>query len=120
MEINKKVPSFKLLGTSDLQFNLSDYKGRYLVIYFYPKDATPGCTTQGVDFRDAYKKFQALDTEIFGISRDTLKSHENFKEKFTFPFELLSDDEDLQQKRDQIEEKINESLDMFKRFKKYN
>ena len=94
MEINKKVPSFKLLGTSDLQFNLSDYKGRYLVIYFYPKDATPGCTTQGVDFRDAYKKFQALDTEIFGISRDTLKSHENFKEKFTFPFELLSDEEE--------------------------
>ena len=91
MEINKKVPLFKLPGTSDLQFNLSDYKGRFLVIYFYPKDATPGCTTQGVDFRDAYKKFQALDTEIFGISRDTLKSHENFKAKFTFPFELLSD-----------------------------
>ncbi|MFM8491455.1 MAG: redoxin domain-containing protein, partial [Candidatus Methylopumilus sp.] len=58
MEINKKVPSFKLPGTSGLQFNLSDYKGQYLVIYFYPKDATPGCTTQGVDFRDAFKKFQ--------------------------------------------------------------
>ena len=94
MEINKKVPSFKLPGTSGLQFDLSDYKGRYLVIYFYPKDATPGCTTQGVDFRDAYKKFQALDTEIFGISRDTLKSHESFKTKFTFPFELLSDEEE--------------------------
>ena len=94
MEINKKVPLLKLSGTSDLQFNLSDYKGRFLVIYFYPKDATPGCTTQGVDFRDAYKKFQALDTEIFGISRDTLKSHENFKAKFTFPFELLSDEEE--------------------------
>lgn len=94
MEINKKVPLLKLPGTSDLQFNLSDYKGRFLVIYFYPKDATPGCTAQGVDFRDAYKKFQALDTEIFGISRDTLKSHENFKAKFTFPFELLSDEEE--------------------------
>jgi len=94
VEINKKVPLLKLPGTSDLQFNLSDYKGRFLVIYFYPKDATPGCTTQGVDFRDAYKKFQALDTEIFGISRDTLKSHENFKAKFTFPFELLSDEEE--------------------------
>ncbi|MCX7191606.1 MAG: peroxiredoxin [Candidatus Methylopumilus sp.] len=94
MEINKKVPLLKLPGTSDLQFNLSDYKGRFLVIYFYPKDATPGCTTQGVDFRDAYKKFQLLDTEIFGISRDTLKSHENFKAKFTFPFELLSDEEE--------------------------
>ena len=94
MEINQKVPSFKLRGTSGLQFDLSDYKGRYLVIYFYPKDATPGCTTQGVDFRDAYKKFQALDSEIFGISRDTLKSHESFKAKFTFPFELLSDEEE--------------------------
>ncbi len=94
MEINKKVPLLKLPGTSDLQFNLSDYKGRFIVIYFYPKDATPGCTTQRVDFRDAYKKFQALDTEIFGISRDTLKSHENFKAKFTFPFELLSDEEE--------------------------
>ena len=94
MEINKKVLSFKLPGTSGLQFNLSDYKGRYLVIYFYPKDATPGCTTQGVDFRDSYKKFQALGAEIFGISRDTLKSHENFKAKFTFPFELLSDEQE--------------------------
>ncbi|HAL44205.1 MAG TPA: peroxiredoxin [Methylophilaceae bacterium] len=92
--MNKKVLSFKLPGTSGLQFNLSDYKGRYLVIYFYPKDATPGCTTQGVDFRDAYKKFQALGAEIFGISRDTLKSHENFKAKFTFPFELLSDEQE--------------------------
>jgi len=94
VEINKKVLSFKLPGTSGLQFNLSDYKGRYLVIYFYPKDATPGCTTQGVDFRDTYKKFQALGAEIFGISRDTLKSHENFKAKFTFPFELLSDEQE--------------------------
>ena len=94
MEINKKVPLLKLPGTSDLQFNLSDYKDHYLVIYFYPKDATPGCTTQGVDFRDAYKKFQALNTEVLGISRDTLKSHENFKAKFTFPFELLSDEEE--------------------------
>ena len=94
MESSKKVSSFKLPGTSGLQFNLSDFKGRYLVIYFYPKDATPGCTTQGVDFRDAYKKFQALDADIFGISRDTLKSHESFKAKFTFPFELLSDEEE--------------------------
>ena len=94
MEINKKVPSLKLPGTSGLEFNLSDYKDHYLVIYFYPKDATPGCTTQGVDFRDAYKKFQALNTEVLGISRDTLKSHENFKAKFTFPFELLSDEEE--------------------------
>ena len=95
MEINKKVPSFKLPGTSGLQFNLSDYKGRYLVIYFYPKDSTPGCTTQGVQFRDAYEDFQKHDTEIFGISRDSIKSHENFKAKFTFPFELLSDSEEL-------------------------
>ena len=83
-----------MTGVQTCALPISDYKGRYLVIYFYPKDATPGCTTQGVDFRDTYKKFQALGAEIFGISRDTLKSHENFKAKFTFPFELLSDEQE--------------------------
>jgi peroxiredoxin Q/BCP len=66
-----------------------------MVIYFYPKDATPGCTTQGIQFRDKYADFQASNTEIFGISRDNLKSHENFKAKFSFPFELLADTEEL-------------------------
>jgi len=95
MMLNETVKDFELPATSDLTFKLSDYAGKNVIIYFYPKDSTPGCTTQGVDFRDAYADFQAADTEIFGISRDSLKSHENFKAKFTFPFELLSDAEEL-------------------------
>lgn len=93
--LNKSVPDFQLPATSGVTFQLSSYIGKNLVIYFYPKDSTPGCTTQGIQFRDAYEDFQNLNTEIFGISRDTLKSHENFKEKFTFPFELLADTEEF-------------------------
>jgi peroxiredoxin Q/BCP len=68
-----------------------DFIGKNLVIYFYPKDSTPGCTTEGQEFRDNYEKFKNLNTEILGVSRDTIKSHENFKLKQSFPFELLSD-----------------------------
>ncbi len=93
--LNKTVTDFELPATSDLTFKLSDYLGKNVIIYFYPKDSTPGCTTQGAQFRDFYHEFQATDTEIFGISRDSLKSHENFKAKFSFPFELLSDTEEL-------------------------
>lgn len=93
--LNKAIPEFQLPATSGVNFQLSNYLGKNLVIYFYPKDSTPGCTTQGMQFRDSYAEFQALNTEIFGISRDSLKSHENFKAKFTFPFELLSDSEEL-------------------------
>ena len=93
--LNKNVTNFELPATSGLTFKLSDYLGKNLVIYFYPKDNTPGCTTQGMQFRDSYNEFQALNTEIFGVSRDSLKSHENFKAKFTFPFELLADTEEL-------------------------
>lgn len=93
--LNQSVADFQLPATSGKTFQLSEYAGKNLVIYFYPKDSTPGCTTQGIQFRDAYAQFQALNTEIFGISRDSLKSHENFKAKFTFPFELLSDAEEL-------------------------
>jgi len=92
--LNQPVPNFELLATSAKTFQCSDYLGKNLILYFYPKDSTPGCTTQGIQFRDAYNQFQALNTEIFGISRDSLKSHENFKAKFTFPFELLSDTEE--------------------------
>jgi peroxiredoxin Q/BCP len=92
--LNQSVPDFQLPATSGNTFQLTAYAGKNLVIYFYPKDSTPGCTTQGIQFRDAYAQFQALNTEIFGISRDSLKSHENFKAKFTFPFELLSDSEE--------------------------
>lgn len=93
--LNEIVPDFQLPATSGKTFKLSDYLGKNLVLYFYPKDSTPGCTTQGMQFRDAYNDFQTLRTEIFGISRDNLKSHENFKAKFIFPFELLSDPEEV-------------------------
>jgi peroxiredoxin Q/BCP len=93
--LNQSVADFQLPATSGKTFQLSEYAGKNVVIYFYPKDSTPGCTTQGIQFRDAYAQFQALNTEIFGVSRDSLKSHENFKAKFTFPFELLSDTEEL-------------------------
>lgn len=93
--LNQAAPELELPSTGGKTFKLSDYLGKNLVIYFYPKDATPGCTSQGQQFRDAYTDFQALDTEIVGISRDSLKSHENFKAKFNFPFELLADTEEV-------------------------
>ncbi len=94
MTLNKPVTDFELPATSDLTFKLSDYLGKNVIIYFYPKDSTPGCTTQGMEFRDFYDAFQSANTEIFGVSRDSLKSHENFKAKYNFPFELLSDAEE--------------------------
>ena len=89
--LNQAIPDFELPSTGDKTFKLSDHIGKTLVIYFYPKDSTPGCTTQGMQFRDAHAAFKALNAEIVGISRDGLKSHENFKAKFSFLFELLSD-----------------------------
>ena len=94
--IDQPVTDFKASATSDMHVSLSELKGRNVVIYFYPKDSTPGCTTEGQDFRDLYTEFQALDTEIFGVSRDSLRSHENFRSKQSFPFQLISDpDEEL-------------------------
>ncbi len=94
IKINQKVADFSLSATSETTFNLSDHKGKSnLVIYFYPKDSTPGCTTEGQNFRDLYTEFQALDTEIVGVSRDSMRRHENFKAKQAFPFELLSDED---------------------------
>ena len=87
----KKCPAFKGDSTSGLMLLNKDFDGKNLVIYFYPKDSTPGCTTEGQDFRDNYKNFKKLNTEILGVSRDSVKSHENFKLKQSFPFELLSD-----------------------------
>jgi Peroxiredoxin len=85
------VPDFSAAMTSGKTFNLADYRGKNLVLYFYPKDNTPGCTTEGMQFRDLHPQFQAANTDIFGISRDSLKSHENFKGKLGMPFELISD-----------------------------
>ena len=89
--IDQPVSDFQIAATSEKTVKLSDLKGKQVVIYFHPKDSTPGCTTEGQGFRDHYADFQAANTEIFGVSRDSLKSHENFKAKQGFPFELLSD-----------------------------
>ena len=89
--IDQPVDDFQIPATSEQTVTLSGLKGKQVVIYFYPKDSTPGCTTEGQGFRDHYAEFQAANTEVFGVSRDSLKSHENFKAKQGFPFELLSD-----------------------------
>ncbi len=95
-EIDQAVPPFKANATSETTVDASTLKGKNTVIYFYPKDNTPGCTTEGQDFRDAFKGFTDCNTQIFGVSRDSLKTHENFKAKHDFPFELISDpDESL-------------------------
>ncbi|MCG7199428.1 peroxiredoxin [Marinobacter pelagius] len=96
VELNKPVPDFEAPATGDQTVRLADLRGQNVVIYFYPKDNTPGCTTEGQDFRDRMKAFVELDTEIFGVSRDGLKAHENFRAKHEFPFHLISDkDESL-------------------------
>jgi peroxiredoxin Q/BCP len=89
--IDRPIPDFELPATGDRHFRLSMAKGNPVVLYFYPKDSTPGCTTEAQQFRDLYQEFQALGCQIYGISRDSLKSHENFKAKQNLPFELLSD-----------------------------
>jgi peroxiredoxin Q/BCP len=90
LAIDKKVPDFAAEATGG-QVKLSALKGRKVVLYFYPKDSTPGCTTEGCDFAAAHKKFDKAGAVVLGVSRDSLKSHENFKAKMGFPFELISD-----------------------------
>jgi len=92
--LGKPVKDFTLPSTGGAPFKLSEHKGNKLVLYFYPKDNTPGCTTEGMGFRDLHKEFRKAGCEVFGISRDSVKSHENFKAKLGFPFELLSDAEE--------------------------
>ncbi|UTW08608.1 peroxiredoxin [Pseudomonas benzenivorans] len=89
--LDTPIPDFLAQATSGQQVQLSALRGQQVVIYFYPKDSTPGCTTEGQGFRDQYPAFQAANTLVFGVSRDGLKSHENFKCKQAFPFELISD-----------------------------
>lgn len=106
VQIGKKVPDFTLPATGDQEISLSELKGKKVVLYFYPKDNTPGCTTEGQDFREHIRKFRARNTVVLGVSRDSIKSHENFKEKQCFPFELLSDaDEKLCKQFDVLKEK---------------
>ena len=95
LEINKAVPSFSLLGTNEIKFTLNNYLGKNVVLYFYPRDSTPGCTNEGIDFTTLYPDFKKKNVEIFGISRDSINSHEKFKKKYSFPFELLSDAEEI-------------------------
>ena len=104
--LGQTVPAFTLPATGGEDITLSDLKGKNVVVYFYPKDSTPGCTTEGQNFRDKIHTFRRRNTIILGVSRDSLKSHQNFKEKQQFPFELLSDkDEKLCKLFDVIKEK---------------
>lgn len=89
--LNQPVPDFELPATGNKKFSTSQYAGKTLILYFYPKDSTPGCTMEGQQFRDLHPQFVAANTEVFGISRDSLKSHENFKARLDLPFDLLSD-----------------------------
>ena len=91
--LGKKVSDFTAAGTGGA-FRLSDHEGEAVVVYFYPKDNTPGCTTEGAQFRDAYKQFRKAGATIVGVSRDSIKSHEGFKAKMGFPFDLISDPDD--------------------------
>ncbi len=90
----RAAPDFSAQATSGKTISLWDYRNKYLVLYFYPKDNTPGCTQEGIDFRDLYAEFLSLNAEIVGVSRDSVKSHEGFKCKFEFPFELISDQDE--------------------------
>jgi peroxiredoxin Q/BCP len=104
--MNRVVGDFTADATGNQKIRLKDLRGKNVVIYFYPKDSTPGCTTEGRDFSALHNKFKRANTVIFGVSRDSLASHEKFKEKQGFPFELISDpDEALCKKFDVIHEK---------------
>ena len=92
--LGKPVSDFSLPSTGGGTFRLSERLGGKLVLYFYPKDNTPGCTTEGSDFRDHYKDFKRAGCEVLGVSRDSLASHQKFKDKMKFPFELLSDEDE--------------------------
>lgn len=94
VQLGKSVPDFELPSTGDSVFRLSQHLGKNIVIYFYPKDNTPGCTLEGQNFRDHIAKFNDHNTLIIGISRDSVRVHENFKTKHEFPFDLLSDAEE--------------------------
>ncbi|MCX7087807.1 MAG: peroxiredoxin [Methylococcales bacterium] len=94
MTIGDSVPNFEALSTGGETFRLSDYRDQHLVVFFYPKDNTPGCTLESQDFRDYYAQFKALNCAIVGISRDSIRSHEGFKSKQVLPFELIADTEE--------------------------
>lgn len=105
-KLNQPAPDFSLPATSGKIIKFSELKGQHVVLYFYPKDCTSGCTLEGQDFRDCYGQFSKLNTIILGVSRDNLKLHEKFKSEHSFPFELISDaEEKLCQLYDVIKDK---------------
>ena len=99
LKINSKAPNFIAISTSKNKYSLKDSSGKYVVLYFYPKDDTPGCTIETKDFSKLYKKFKKIKCELVGISKDSLESHEKFKKKYKVPFELLSDIDIKMQKK---------------------
>ena len=104
--INRVVTNFKAAATRNKTIELKDLRGQHVVIYFYPKDSTPGCTLEGQDFRDLHAKFRRQNALVLGVSRDSLASHEKFRDKQAFPFDLISDpDEVLCRQFDVIQEK---------------
>lgn len=106
VEMGKKVPNFKIPSSSGNEFSLTSKKGKKIVLYFYPKDSTPGCTTEGIEFNEMLSQFKKQNAEVYGISRDSLKSHDKFICKYDFKFDLLSDeDEEVCKLFDVIKEK---------------
>ena len=106
IEVGGRIPDLVVQATDEQSFRLSELRGRNVVLYFYPKDNTPGCTTEGQDFRDHYEEFENLNAVVLGVSRDDIKSHESFKTKQCFPFDLIADiDEELCRAFDVIKEK---------------
>ena len=93
IEVGQQVPDIELIGDNGEKVKLSDFKGKHIVLYFYPKDMTPGCTTEACDFRDRHQSFAELDAVIIGVSPDSQDKHQKFKEKHDLPFLLLVDDE---------------------------
>ncbi len=93
LDVGDSVPSFKLPSSSGKDVSLSDFKGKKIVLYFYPKDDTPGCTTEACDFRDNLKNYEDVNAVIIGVSKDALNSHDKFIKKYNLPFELLADEE---------------------------
>ena len=105
-QLNRVVPDFNAKATRGATIQLKDLRGQNVVLYFYPKDSTPGCATEGQDFRDLHDKFRRQKTIVLGVSRDSIASHEKFRDKQNFPFDLISDpDEVLCRKFDVIREK---------------
>jgi len=94
MKIGDALPDMEVAATGDKMLNLASLNSDATIVYFYPKDSTPGCTTEGQNFRDNYAQFKKLGADIFGVSRDSIKSHENFKSKQDLPFDLISDPEE--------------------------